>query len=66
MKRGYCLRILLCSAAMAALLTIQAPADRPVASSSDSTIAAGVHVEGIDLSGMTPEEARQALRTKAD
>ena len=51
---------------LAALFSLRAAADRPVASVSDSTIASGVSVEGVDLSGMTPDQAKDALQAKAD
>jgi hypothetical protein len=49
---------------LAAIATIYVSAAKPVASSTDETIANGVHVEGVDLSGMSLEEARQALENK--
>ena len=66
MRRGSFLRALLCSSALAVLFSIQVKAAKPVASASDTTIANGVHVEGVDLSGMTPDAAKQALQAKAD
>lgn len=66
MKRGTFLRICLTGAAAAALFSVQTMAGKPVASVSDPTIANGVHVEGIDLSGMTPEEAKGALQARVD
>ncbi len=39
-------------------------AQKTVASSSDTTIANGVHVEGVDLSGLSPEAAKGALENK--
>ena len=49
---------------LSAITIINAYAGKPVASSSDQTIANGVHVEGVDLSGMSLEEAREALQNK--
>ena len=46
------------------IITSYVYAERPVASSSDLTIASGVHVEGVDLSGMSVEEATAALEAK--
>ena len=66
MKIGSGLRFFLYTAAAATLFSARAYALKPVASSSDSTIAGGVHVEGVDLSGMTPEQAKEALQEKAD
>ena len=51
---------------LSALITTYAYADRPVASSTDQTIASGVHVEGVDLSGMSLEEASAALQNKVN
>ena len=51
---------------MSVLFSIHVYAGKPVASVSDTTIANGVIVEGVDLSGMTPDEARAALQAKAD
>lgn len=66
MKRGSFLRAVVPAMCMAAMLSVQTPAQKPVASASDTTIANGVHVEGVDLSGMTPEQAKEALRAKVD
>ena len=66
MKRGSYYRILLVFVVMSVLFSIHVYAGKPVASVSDTTIANGVIVEGVDLSGMTPEEARAALQAKAD
>ena len=66
MKRGTLHRGLLTSLAIALLTAVQVQAGKPVASVSDSTIANGVYVEGVDLSGMTPEEAKEALKAKVD
>ncbi len=41
-------------------------AQKTVASSTDTTIANGVHVEGVDLSGLTPEQAKEALQGKVN
>lgn len=60
------LRTCLTGAVFAVLFSAQTWAGKPVASVSDSTIANGVYVEGVDLSGMTPEEAENALQAKAD
>ena len=49
---------------LSAITTLYAFGAKPVASSSDQTIASGVHVEGVDLSGMSLEEAREALQNK--
>ena len=64
MKRGRFARMCAAGAILAAMITTYAYADRPVASSSDQTIASGVHVEGVDLSGMSLDEAEAALQTK--
>ena len=66
MKRGSYYRILLVFVVMSVLFSIHVYAGKPVASVSDTTIANGVIVEGVDLSGMTPDEARAALQAKAD
>lgn len=66
MKRRTFHRTVLAFLAAAALFSIQAQAGKPVASASDTTIANGVYVEGVDLSGMTPEQAKDALKAKAD
>ncbi len=39
-------------------------AQKTVASATDLTIANGVHVEGVDLSGLSPEDAKSALQNK--
>jgi hypothetical protein len=54
---------LLC-AALALFSALPAAAARPVASVSDDTIASGVYVEGVDLSGMSVDEANAALQAK--
>ena len=66
MNRRIILRQLLSSAALCVMLCSPAHCARPVASASDTTIANGVFVEGVDLSGMTPDQAREALKAKAD
>lgn len=66
MKKGSYARGILAAFAIAVLLSIPVSAAKPVASVSDNTIANGVYVEGVDLSGMSPDEARQALMAKAD
>ena len=66
MKRRTFFRTVLAGSMLAALFSLRAAADRPVASVSDSTIASGVSVEGVDLSGMTPDQAKDALQAKAD
>jgi vancomycin resistance protein YoaR len=65
-KRRTFFRTVLAGSMLAALFSLRAAADRPVASVSDSTIASGVSVEGVDLSGMTPDQAKDALQAKAD
>ena len=62
MKRRTFHRTVLAFLAAAALFSIQASAGKPVASASDTTIANGVYVEGVDLSGMTPEQAKDECR----
>ena len=66
MKRGTYRRAVLATFALAGLLSFHTQAAKPVALASDTTIANGVHVEGVDLSGMTPEQAKAALQAKAD
>ena len=66
MNRGSGCKVLLAALSLTVLCSMQANAGRPVASSSDTTIANGVYVEGVDLSGMTPDEAKQALKAKTD
>ena len=66
MKKRVILRAVLTGALAAAIFSLRVPADKPVASSSDTTLANGVFVEGVNLSGMTPDEAKQALQAKAD
>ncbi len=53
-------------AALAVMFPVGAFAQKTVASSTDTTIANGVHVEGVDLSGMTPELAKEALQGKVN
>lgn len=64
MKPGRIARAFMAGAVLSALLTIYTYADKPVASSSDRTIASGVHVQGVDLSGMSMEDASAALSAK--
>ena len=66
MKRGTYRRAVLATFALAGLLSFHTQAAKPVALASDTTIANGVQVEGVDLSGMTPEQAKAALQAKAD
>ena len=66
MRRTIASRMLMLALAAAAVMPFRAGAAKPVASSSDTTIANGVTVEGVDLSGMSPDEAREALKQKAD
>lgn len=66
MKRGTYRRAVLATIALAGLLSFHTQAAKPVALASDTTIANGVQVEGVDLSGMTPEQAKAALQAKAD
>ena len=65
MKRGFCFRTIRIAFAAAWIVSMPVLAAKPVASVSDSTIASGVHVEGVDLSGMSPDQAKEALRAKA-
>jgi len=65
-KRGTYRRAVLATFALAGLLSFHTQAAKPVALASDTTIANGVQVEGVDLSGMTPEQAKAALQAKAD
>ncbi len=58
------LKAAIMGAVLAAAIPVGVSAQKTVASSSDSTIANGVHVEGVDLSGMSPEAAKQALENK--
>ncbi len=64
MKSGTIRKALAAGALLSCLLAAHVYAGKPIASSSDETIAGGVHVEGVDLSGMSPEEARSALENK--
>ncbi len=66
MKADRFLKVFAAGVILAAVTTVYAHAAKPVASSYDQTIASGVHVEGVDLSGMSLEEARGALQTKVD
>ena len=66
MKRVRILKTCAAGVFLSALITTYAYSDRPVASSTDQTIASGVHVEGVDLSGMSLEEASAALQNKVN
>ena len=65
MKRGSYYRILLVFVVMSVLFSIHVYAGKPVASVSDTTIANGVIVEGVDLSGMTPETETTTTTTSS-
>ena len=62
MRGPYWLKAGLLCAVLALFCTLPAAAAKPVASVSDDTIANGVFVEGVDLSGMSVEEASAALQ----
>ncbi len=54
------------TAAMSVSLGSTVWAGKTVASVSDETIANGIHVEGVDLSGMTKDDAYKALQAKVN
>ncbi len=60
-KHRSLLRAAVLAVMLAAVVPSGASAQKTIASSSDTTIANGVHVEGVDLSGLSPEAARSAL-----
>ena len=66
MRGPYWLKAGLLCAALALFCALPAAASKPVASVSDDTIANGVFVEGVDLSGMSVDEASAALQAKVD